>query len=284
MNRKLFFLPLLLLVAACGNDEKEAQAMYAQAEQLYQSGNYAEATRWVDSISATYPQEVATIRQGMMLQCHINQKRYEQELLRVDSLYNAANNEMAMLKERFDLVRQGKEQTLANYIYKGTQRKDEVNRSELRVQVTEEGNLQLTSVYFGAAKLNHTGIEVKVAGGATAQTAAIAYDGGKNYRYTTGGNSVEMVTYNLAQCEAAVKLIAENAQEKISVAYTGGKKYNITLDKLTREAIASSYRLAQLFAHTDSLKSQREYGIIQLELADRQLMKLQDKAAAQSEK
>lgn len=280
MNRKILLLPLLCLVVACGNNEKEAEAMYAQADLLYQSGDYIEATRWVDSISTTYPQEAGTIRKGMMLQCHINQKRYEQDVLRIDSMYNAASNEMNSLKGEFQLVRQGKEQTLANYIYKGTQRNKEVNRSELRVQVTEEGNFQLTSVYYGNAKLNHTGIHAKSANGASARTAVINYDGGKNYRYATGNKNVEMVTYNLSQCEDVVKLIVENAQEKIGVEYTGGKKHTLSLDKLSREAIINSYRLAQLFALTDSLQSQREYGIIQLELADRQLMKLQDKQAA----
>ena len=89
----------------------------------------------------------------MLLQCHVNQKRYERELIEVDSLYNAATAELASLKGRFELVREGKEQTLANYVYKGTRTKGEVKRSELRVQVTEKGDLQLTSVYYGTSKL-----------------------------------------------------------------------------------------------------------------------------------
>ena len=265
MKNKLILLPLLLLIVACGNNEKLAQEMYNQAELLYNQGDYIAATQWVDSISATYPQEVDVIRQAMLLQCHINQKRYERELIEVDSLYNAATAELATLKGRFELVREGKEQTLANYVYKGNRSKGEVRRSELRVQVTEKGDLQLTSVYYGTSKLNHT--------------ATIAYDGGKNYRYKTGNYVVEMVTYNLAQCKDVIELIASDTQAKCNVKYIGGKSFNLSLDKLTREAIANSYRMAQLFVMTDSLQSRREYGIIQLELADRQLMKLQDKAA-----
>lgn len=279
MRNRLFLLPLLLLVVACGNNEKQALEMYNQAELLYNQGDYIAATQWIDSISATYPQEVDVIRQGMLLQCHVNQKRYERELIEVDSLYNAATAELASLKGRFELVREGKEQTLANYIYKGTRPKGEVKRSELRVQVTEKGDLQLTSVYCGKSKLNHTGISAQLADGTFAQTAAIAYDGGKNYRYKSGDDVVEMVTYNITQCKGVLDLIAENPQAKCRVKYTGGKSQDLNIDKLTREAIANSYRMAQLFVITDSLQSRREYGIIQLELADRQLMKLQDKAA-----
>ena len=279
MKNKILMRPLLLSVVACGNNEKLAQEMYNQAEQLYLSGDYIAATQWVDSISATYPQEVDVIRNGMLLQCHINQKRYEKELIEVDSLYNAATSELAALKGRFELTREGKEQTLANYIYKGTRSKGEVRRNELRVQVTEKGDLQLTSVYCGKSKIGHTGISVQTADGRAARTAEIAYDGGKNYRYASGGMNIEMVTYNMAQCQDVVSFIAANGDAKIRVKYTGGKSQDLSLDKLTREAIANSYRMAQLFVMTDSLQSRREYGIIQLELADRQLMKLQDKAA-----
>ena len=284
MRNKILLLPLLSLVVACGNNEKLAQEMLNQAELLYNQGHYIEATQWVDSISATYPQETDVIRQGMMLQCHINQKRYERELIEVDSLYNAAQAELSALKNRFELVREGKEQTLANYVYKGTRTKGEVKRNELRVHVTEKGDLQLTSVYFGKSKLNHTGVMAQLADGTFAQTAAIAYDGGKNYRYNSGDDVVEMVTYNLSQCRDVVSLIAANPQAKCRVKYTGGKSQDLNIDKHTREAIANSYRMAQLFVETDSLASRREFGIIQLELADRQLMKLQDKVAAQSEK
>lgn len=281
MKNRLFLLPLLLLVVACGNNEKLAQEMYNEAERLYQIGDYIAATQWVDSISATYPQEVDVIRQGMLLQCHINQKRYEKELIAVDSMYNAATDEYNSLKNKFELHKEGKEQTYANYFYQGTYRKNEVRKSELRVHVTEKGELQLTSVYCGNSPINHTGITVQMADGSTAHTATIAYDGGKNYRYASGGHTVEMVTYNLQQCADVVTLIAANPDAKCRVNYAGGKSHTLSLDKLSREAIANSYRMAQLVTRIDSLQSQREYGIIQLELADRQLMKLQDKAASE---
>ena len=284
MKNKFLLLPLLSLVVACGNNAKLAQEMYDNAERLYQAGDYIAATHWVDSISATYPQEVETIRQGMLLQCHINQKRYEKELIEVDSMYNATTSELSSLKGKFELKREGKEQTLANYFYKGTYRNNEVKRSELRVHVTEKGDLQLTSVYCGNSPINHTAISIETSDGAVAHTATIAYDGGKNYRYKTGGNVIEMVTYNMTQCADAVALIAANPDAKCRMKYLGGKSQELSLDKLSREAIANSYRMAQLVVRADSLLSRREYGIIQLELADRQLMKLQDKAAFENAK
>ncbi len=274
MKTKFLFLPLLLLVVACGNNKQNAEDMLNRAEQYYIAGDCAAATQWIDSISAVYPDEVDVIRRGMMLQCQVNQKLYERELIRVDSMYNAATAEVAALKPLFELVREGKEQTLANYVYKGSRSGGVISKSELRAQVTEKGDFQLTSIYCGSNKINHTGVSVS-----GIASKSIAYDGAKNYRYTSGGNAVEMVTYNMSQCREVAEAIAQSSSGKLTVNYTGGKSYKLTLDKNRRQAIADTYRLACALAASDSLLSRREYSILQLELADRQLMKLQDQAS-----
>lgn len=280
MRNKILLLPLLLLAVACNNNRQDAEAMLNRAEQYYRAGDCLAATQWIDSISVAYPDEVEIIRKGMMLQCHVNQKMYEVELVRIDSLYNIATAEVAALKSRFELVKEGKEQTVANYVYKGSRSGGVVSKSELRAHVTEKGDFLLTSVYFGGNKINHTGISVKHPNGGEATSKLMAYDGAKNYRYTSGGNAVEMVTYNLAQCREVADAIAQTAG-KVSVNYVGGKKHSITIDNNTRKAIADTYRLAVAMAQVDSLYSQREYSILQLELADRQLMKLQDQETQQ---
>lgn len=278
MKNKILLLPLLLLAVACAGNKQDAEAMLNQAEQYYMAGDCVAATQWIDSISVVYPDEVEIIRRGMMLQCQVNQKMYEAELIRVDSLYNIVTAEVAALKPQFELVKEGKEQTVANYVYKGSRSGGVVSKSELRAHVTEKGDFLLTSVYCGGNKINHTGISVKHPNGGEATSKLMAYDGAKNYRYTSGGKAVEMVTYNLAQCREVADAIAQTTG-KLVVNYVGGKNHSITLDNNTRKAIADTYRLAVAMSQVDSLYSRREYSILQLELADRQLMKLQDQEA-----
>lgn len=278
MKNKILLLPLLLLAVACTGNKQDAEAMLNQARQYYMAGDCVAATQWIDSISVVYPDEVEIIRRGMMLQCQVNQKMYEAELIRVDSLYNIVTAEVAALKPQFELVKEGKEQTVANYVYKGSRKGGAVSKSELRAHVTEKGDFLLTSVYCGGNKINHTGISVKHPNGGEATSKLMAYDGAKNYRYTSGGKAVEMVTYNLAQCREVADAIAQTTG-KLVVNYVGGKNHSITLDNNTRKAIADTYRLAVAMSQVDSLYSRREYSILQLELADRQLMKLQDQEA-----
>ncbi len=279
MKNKVLLLPLVFMALACTSDEQKAGEMYAQAEQYYLAGEYTTATQWVDSIEATYPRAFDVIRNGMMLQCLINQKVYEQELLLIDSLYNIAQNELNTLKPQFDLVREGEYQTVANYIYKKHRPSAVVTKSELRSQVTEKGEFQLTSVVYGN-KVNHTGISIEQSDGSFARSATIAHDGAKNYRYNDDGKPVEMITYNMQQCRQVVDMIALSSDSKLKVQYTGGKKFSITLDKKSSDAITQTYRLAQVMALVDSLSLRRQYGIKQLELADRQLIKLEEQAIA----
>ncbi len=275
MKHRFLFIPLLLAIAACNNNRENAEAMYNQAQQLYEVGDYEAATHMIDSISNLYPQEVETIRRGMLLQCQVNQKYYEKELIRIDSLYNNAVSEMNSLKNEFTLVREGQEQTLANYVYRDTHSNKAINRSALKAHVTEKGDFILTSIYYGNSKIGHTGLSVTTADGTTVSTKAIAYDGGKNYRYTTGNMNIEIVSYNLSQCHDVMQALAET-RGKMTIHYTGGKPYKLSLDAASHNAVSRTYRLAQTMALSDSLLSQQQYSIKQVEIADRQLMKLEE--------
>ncbi len=276
MKHKSFFIPLLLAIVACNNNRESAENLYNQAQQLYNIGDYEAATYMIDSISNAYPQEIETIRRGMLLQCQVNQKHYEKELIRIDSLYNNTVNEMNMLKDEFELVREGTEQTLANYVYRNTHSNKAISGSAMKAHVTEEGDFILTSIYHGSSPIEHTGISVTAPDGTTASSTSITYDGGKNYRYTSGNKNIEIVSYNLSQCSDVMQVIAAT-QGKMTVRYTGGKPYSLTIDAATHHIIARTYRLAQTMALSDSLLSQRQYSIMQVELADKQLIKLEER-------
>ncbi len=264
-----------LLATACTGDEEKAAQLYAQAESYYNEGNYSAAQTWIDSIETSYPKAFGTIKEGMVLQCRINQKVYEHDLLVTDSLYNIARQELDGLKSLFELSRESEYQTERNYVYKKGRPGLAITGSGLRAQVTESGEFRLISIYNGNKGINHTGIRVKRPDGSYCETAAIAYDGARNYRFTDDGKSTEMITYKKSQCHEVAELIALSNDKKLTVQFTGGSNYSIPLDKNARLAIAETYRLSQALATVDSLSKRREYGIKQLELADAQLMKLE---------
>lgn len=283
MMKSQYLLILLTLVAAgCSNEDKKAAEMYAQAERYYDEGNYYTAKLWIDSIEASYPKAFDVIRDGMVLQCRINRKVYEHDLVMTDSLYNMAKHSLEELKPLFELTRETEYQTERNYIYKKAHTGSVIKASGLRAQVTESGDFRLISIYTGSHPINHTGIRIVSPDGSYCATDAVPYDGARNYRFTNDGKTTEIVTYNKTQCYAVAELIVLSSNRKLTVDYTGGKKYAIPLDKNTCLAIAETYRLAQVLSLTDSLAKRREYGIRQLEIADAQLIKLEEQQQAEA--
>lgn len=275
MKNGCLLILVTLLASACTSDEKKAEQLYAQAESYYNEGNHYAAKIWIDSIEASYPKAFDAIRDGMVLQCRINQKVYEHDLLTTDSLYNMAKKELDALKPLFELSRESEYQTERNYVYKKSRPGQAITGSGLRAQVTESGEFRLISIYNGNKGINHTGIRVKKPDGSYCETASVAYDGARNYRFTDDGKTTEMVTYNKTQCYAVAELIVLSNNKELSVQFTGGRNYSMPLDNNTRLAIAETYRLAQALSMVDSLTKRREYGIKQLELADAQLLKLE---------
>ena len=212
-----------LLATACTGDEEKAAQLYAQAESYYNEGNYSAAQTWIDSIETSYPKAFGTIKEGMVLQCRINQKVYEHDLLVTDSLYNIARQELDGLKSLFELSRESEYQTERNYVDKKGRPGLAITGSGVRAQVNESGEFRLISIYNGNKGINHTGIRVKRPDGSYCETAAIAYDGARNYRFTDDGKSTEMITYNKSQCHEVAELIALSNDKKLTVQLTGGR-------------------------------------------------------------
>lgn len=273
MKKILLLLPVMLLVVACSNEEeKKATELYDQAQASYQAGDYLTATALLDSLAATYPEVTDIQRQALTLQCEVNQKRNEKELHEVDStLIAALAYRDSLIGANFELVSEHQEQTLANYIYKGTFTTAPISKSQIRACVNEKGYLELTSIYCGGAKVNHTHITTTQPDGTLISSDTIPYDEALNYRYTSGGSNIELVTYKIEQCEGIIDAIAANPNTRITVTLVGDKSAQVTLDDKSRTAILESHRLALAFANVKDLESRYKYCTEQLNIANSQL-------------
>ena len=102
-----------------------------------------------------------------------------------------------------------------------------MQRCYIRSGVNEKGEIYLASVFYGGAPINHTGIKVSTKDGQFAETAAIPYDGGVNYRFKDLGKTTEVVTYKGEKGLDAAKFISTNVKERVKAEYTGGKPYTL---------------------------------------------------------
>lgn len=243
MKKQLYALCLAAGLVACSQKDNGAAQQYGKAELLYEQGQYTRSKEAIDSIGILYPKAFDEIKRGMQLMRKINLKEYGRNLAYADSMLQVGRAEVERLRADFYLEKDAQYQEEGNYIYKTEKNSPVVNRSYVRAQVSEQGEMMISSVYFGAAGLKHQSMRVEAPDGTYALTAVIPYDGARNYSFTNNGNTTEIVTYKGSQMMAVANLIY-NTPGKIKVSYEGKKPYSFYLDERSRRMINASYELA----------------------------------------
>ncbi|WP_455497165.1 hypothetical protein [Coprobacter sp.] len=262
---------LLLLFGACTKKENRAAEQYQKAEELYQRGDYALAKNAIDSISTIDPRAFDEIRAGMQLMRRVNLSINKRNLAYVDSLLPIRLAFQKELLSKFALQKDEKYQENGNFVYKKDRNAGSVNRSCLRIQVTEDGQMQLMSVYFGASKLNHESVKVELPDGTFALTSVVPYDGANNYRFVNAGNTTEVVTYKGKQMRSVADLVYNSKDARIKVSYEGKRPFSFVMDKNTKEAISASYELALVMADIKQLQREKAIAGKTIEILERQI-------------
>ena len=258
-------------LTGCNNDEKKAQARLDSARNMYERNELFAAKSEIDSIRILYPKEFKVIREGLILMRQVEQKEAERNLAFCDSLIPIRQQELEGLKKGFNLEKDSAYNEIGNYVSKQQTIERNIQRCYIRSGVNEKGEMYLASVYFGANPLNHTGIKLSTKDGLFAETPAIPYDGGLNYRFKDLGNTTEVVTYQGEKCEDAVKFIFANQKERIKVEYTGGKPYVLYIADADKKAIASTYELATVLSDIEKLTKEKEKAIKKLAYLEKKL-------------
>jgi hypothetical protein len=254
--RKL--LPAALLLAACSSNTERASLLLEEARDLYETGRYNQAKLTIDSMRNTYPKEFDLIREGQQLMRRIDLEENRRNLAYADSLLDVRRHEADSIGKAFTFEKEEGYEELGKYVYKGMGVERNVQRCYIRTDVDEYGRMNIASVYYGKGNLEHTGIRVEVKDGSNAETVAVPYDGGRNYRFEDGGMKTEVVTYNRDKENGVINFINQYAGERIKVTYTGGKPYVIYLDDFSKKAIAETYELAQVLSDITRLGQEKK--------------------------
>ena len=272
--KRIFFISIIglaLFSGACSKKNNPAAEQYQKAEELYRQGDYARAKVAIDSIAKIDPRAFDEIRAGMQLMRRVDLSINERNLAYVDSLLPIRQAFQKDLLSKFKLQKDEKYQEEGNYVFKKDRNAGSVNRSCLRIQVTEDGQMQLMSVYSGSTKLNHESVKVELPDGTFALTSVIPYDGANNYRFVNAGNTTEVVTYKGKQMRSVADLVYNSNGAKIKVSYEGKRPFSFIMDNNTREAISASYELALVMSEIKQLQREKAIATKTIEILKKQI-------------
>ena len=259
MNTKIFSISLILLfLSACNNNTKHAQEILNQAKNYYEIYEYASAKLMLDSLKKTYPQEAAIQKERLQLMRQVELKEQERNLDYCTGMLVVCEAKADSLKKNFLFEKDTIYDEIGKYFVKQQKIESNLQKSYIRCNINEQGEMFLESVYYGNKPINHTGIKVSTPTGEYTETQNIPRDGGLNYSFTDLGATTEIVTYKKDQAGGVVQFICDNHNEKLKVEYSGGKAYMIRIASADKNAVVETQELAVVLSDIDRLKKETQ--------------------------
>ena len=266
----------LAILTACGDGgEKEAQIRLQKAEAALQQENFSEAKLQIDSIKVLYPKAFEARKQGIKLMQQVDLKEQGKTLAYLDSMMQVKQTQLDAIKGNFVLEKDTAYQEIGNWFYPTQVVEKNVGRSFLRAQVSELGEMSLTSIYCAGGKLNHTSVKVNV--GDTFAETLMSKD---SYITTDLGRTIEKADYKVGEDGGVVGFIVANQDKNIQLTFIGDKTYRTAMQKNDRKAIAELTELARILSGMEEIRKQQKEANLKIQFVTR---KIEEAKAAENE-
>ena len=257
----------LSLLAGCDDGgEKEAQVRLQKAEAALQQDNFSEAKLQIDSIKMLHPKAFEARKQGIKLMQQVDLKEQQKTLVYLDSLMQVKQAQLDSIKGNFVLEKDTAYQEIGNWFYPTQVVEKNVGRSFLRAQVSELGEMSLTSIYCAGGKLNHTSVKVSV--GETFAETPMTKD---SYTTTDLGRTIEKADYKLGEDGGVVGFIVTNADKNIQLTFIGDKTWRTTMQKNDRKAFVELTELARILSGMEEIRKQQKEANLKIQFVTRKI-------------
>ncbi len=252
--KKILLLSCMAACMACTNVEKPAAERLEMARQAFAAGNYNEAKLQIDSIKILYPKAFEARKAGIGLMQQVELEEQQKSLAYLDSLIADKRNELEAMKGKFAFEKDEEYETIGRYLHPSQVIEKNLNRSFLRFQVDELGNMSMTSIYCGSRNIHHTAVRVSCTDESFAQTPPSK----DSYETSDLGIQIEKADYKLGEDGNVMGFVALNKERNIQVEFLGDKNHRMQLGKADKEAAAGIYSLAEVLSTLTRLNKERE--------------------------
>ena len=257
----------LMLLTGCGDGgEKKAQAHLPKAEEALKQENFSEAKLQIDSIKILYPKAFEARKQGIKLMQQVDLNEQRKTLVYLDSMMQIKQLQLDSIKGNFVLEKDTAYQEIGNYFYPTQIVEKNVGRSFLRAQVSELGEMSLTSIYCAGGKLNHTSVKVSV-GELYAETP-MSKD---SYVTTDLGRTIEKADYKIGEDGGVAGFIVANYDKNIQLQFVGDKTYRTAMQKNDRKAVVELTNLARILSGMEEIRKQQKEANLKIQFVTRKI-------------
>jgi hypothetical protein len=216
-----------------------ARTRLDHANTLLQNHDTAQALLEIDSIPLLYSKAVYSINAAKNLKNEINMdllQRFKGELDSLKSIIEKLEKNFDQEKTEFDKYIQ--------FTYKRQNFETRWNKSYLKVQLDERGEIFFSSNYYGNQPINHTGIRV-YDDPDQARTEKVDLDDVNNHRSDFMDGKWEKVTYINGKQNNVIEFIADNTGRRLKAVFIGDRYYYIILEQDDKRAFKEAYSLSK---------------------------------------
>lgn len=257
----------LSLLAGCGDGgEKEAQLRLQKAEAALRQDNFNEAKLQIDSIKILYPKAFEARKQGIKLMQQVDLKEQKKTLVYLDSMMQVKQLQLDSIKGNFVLEKDTAYQEIGNWFYPTQVVEKNTDRTFLRAQVNELGEMSLTSIYCAGGKLNHTSVRVSV--GETFAETPMTKD---SYTTTDLGVTIEKADYKVGEDGGVAGFIVANADKNIRLTFIGDKTYRTAMQKNDRKAFVELTELARILSGMEEIRKKQKEANLKIQFVTRKI-------------
>ncbi|NLO03784.1 MAG: hypothetical protein GX126_15930 [Bacteroidales bacterium] len=247
----LFVLFATILITSCGpSDEDRAGLKLSHARALLEKNDTVAALLHLDSIPELFPKAVYAVNAAKNLVSEIEFDLLHKKEAELDSLQVKITD----LEKPFD-----KEKTpydrYTQYIHKRQNFQRSWDRSYIKVQLDERGDLWLSSNYHGEQWLNHTGLRVYDQGD-DAKTEEIPVGDPDNHRSDFMEAKWEKVTYRNGKDNGVMDFIANNADRRLKAVFLGDRYHYIILETYDKQAVIDALALSEALKKKKKLEDE----------------------------
>ena len=209
-------LALAFLLSGCSSDDKKAAALLQRAEASFAAGNLNDAKLQIDSIRTLYPKSFEVRKAGIRLMQQVDLREQKKTLAYLDSMMQVKIASLDSIRGHFVLEKDTAYQEIGNYFYPTQIVEKNIGRSFLRAQVSELGEMSLTSIYCAGGSLHHTAVKVS-----TGEVFAETQPSKDSYETTDLGRPVEKADYKVGVDDGGVAafLVANKDKKNIRLEF-----------------------------------------------------------------
>lgn len=273
MNKLYGFLLLLCVLSffSCQKEKKESsQAYLNRADSALVINNTELAKKIVDSIHVQYPRDIAARKEAIVKKYQIELQEQKRNLHYYDSVGQVKKNLLDSLKHNFvvendSLYRQ-------QVIFEHKLQVKAFPNTRIRVDVNENGELSLSSVYGGKTPIHHTVLKIDNAD-VFVETDEIDPSNKSIHTFRDEEMYWEVVNYTKKNAEQMLLFVEQFSQEPLKVYLKGKKEYSYTLQKEDKAILIETWHFSLLLKDVYTSDKQKQIAQSKIALLQQKIQK-----------